>query len=110
MKIRKMSLLIIVALLATGSIGQAQTAFHRYALLVSVTGGPARAQYSTRDNSGSGISDLKSRENIKGEADPLIVEFGITNKLGIGSAPVVMLSGWMPINFIITVLSTQVKK
>lgn len=84
MRIRKISSLITIGLLALGSLSQAQTAFHRYALLVSVTGGPARAQYSTRDNSSSGISDLKYRESIRGEADPLIVEFGITNRIGIG--------------------------
>jgi hypothetical protein len=84
MKIRKMSSLITVGLVAAGFFSQAQTAFHRYSLLVGVTGGPARAIYSTRDNSGSGMSDLNHRESIRGEADPLVVEFGVSNRIGVG--------------------------
>jgi hypothetical protein len=59
-------------------------AFHKYSLSVSITGGSTRAVYSTRDNLELGSSTIRNRQCIKGEMDPLIVEFGITNRIGVG--------------------------
>jgi hypothetical protein len=83
MKNRYAHILCFALFLMIGHLNFAQ-AFHRYSLSVAITGGSTRAVYSTRDNLELGSSTLRNRECIKGEMDPLVIEFGITNHIGIG--------------------------
>ncbi len=81
------SIISLPSFLLMGNLSQAQapnTAFHKYSLSLAVTGGSTRAEYSTRDNSGSGPSVLKNREGTRGAIDPFILEFGISNHFGVG--------------------------
>ncbi|MES2679025.1 MAG: hypothetical protein V4635_04030 [Bacteroidota bacterium] len=73
-----------VLFLTTAFLGRAQTAFHKYSLSVSLTGGSTRANYATKNNSPSDLSAPINRENMDGIVDPLILEFGITDRIGVG--------------------------
>ncbi|HOZ86634.1 MAG TPA: hypothetical protein PL029_02700 [Bacteroidia bacterium] len=78
------SFVALVLFLNTGFSGRAQTAFHKYALTVSITGGSTRAVYSTKNNRPSDLSVRDHRQNMDGIVDPLILEFGISDRFGIG--------------------------
>lgn len=55
-------------------------AFYKKCLVTSITGGPSRALFTTYTNDGEKVhSDMAN-----GQIDPLIMEYGLTNKLGIG--------------------------
>lgn len=83
---KKLTLTTSVALLLTslGSLAQ-QTevlpkAFYKRCLVTSITGGPSKVLFTTRDNDGNLVkSDLEN-----GVIDPLIMEYGLTDKIGIG--------------------------
>ncbi len=66
------------------SLTQAQTAFHKYSLSVSLTGGSTRAFYTTSLTHPSDIGNKGHRECIHGAVDPLILEFGVSDRFGIG--------------------------
>lgn len=57
--------------------------FKKGSFLVSISEGSTTANYSTRDISKSGMSSMYKSE-VDGERDPLTIEFGLTNKWGIG--------------------------
>jgi len=69
----------LAALVMGCFIASAQLCFSRKNILVSITGGSGRAVYSTRDG-----ENLIHRDCIKGTIDPLIVEYGISDRFGIG--------------------------
>lgn len=54
--------------------------FHKYCVVTSLTGGPGKAIYTTRDHKGEKISSDVLDSNI----DPVITEYGLTDKIGIG--------------------------
>jgi hypothetical protein len=75
---------IALLLLSLGSLAQ-QTeitpkAFYKRCLVTSVTGGPSKVLFTTRDNDGN----LVKSGGEKGQIDPLIMEYGLTDKIGIG--------------------------
>lgn len=75
---------VALLLTALGSYAQ-QTevlpkAFYKKCLVTSITGGPSRALFTTYTNDGEKVhSDMAS-----GEIDPLIMEYGLTDKIGVG--------------------------
>jgi hypothetical protein len=79
---RKFDILTIglVLLTVTSSISQERKAFHKYCLVASVTGGPSKALYTTKDLNGEKIHSAI----LDGRIDPLITEYGLTDKIGIG--------------------------
>lgn len=62
---------------------QGQTAFKKGCLLVSISEGVTSGIYST-SSAESGKAAKTQSEIITGERDPLIVEFGLTDRWGIG--------------------------
>jgi len=54
--------------------------FYKKCLVTSVTGGPSSAIYSTRTNDNKAVHTDK----LRGSIDPLIMEYGISDRLGIG--------------------------
>lgn len=75
-----------VALLLTSLSSYAQQAevlpkaFYKKCLVTSITGGPSRALFTTYTNDGEKVhSDMAN-----GQIDPLIMEYGLTDKIGIG--------------------------
>jgi hypothetical protein len=81
---KKYVVISLLLLLMTGGLSQAQTAFHKNSLLIALTGGSTRANYSTRNINDGDFSTLNRRESMHGDIDPLIIEFGFTNRFGIG--------------------------
>ncbi|MDZ4664203.1 MAG: hypothetical protein SGJ15_04945 [Bacteroidota bacterium] len=74
----------LFALLFTVFLGSAQDqspkAFYKGCLVTSITGGPSRALFTTYSNEGKKVhSDI-----APGIIDPLIMEYGLTDKIGIG--------------------------
>ena len=71
-----------IALLLITSCGFAQEprAFYKGCLATSITGGPSTAIFSTRTNDGKKVHT----ERVNGVIDPLIMEYGITDKIGAG--------------------------
>src|SRR3954471_3779263 len=74
----------IYALLLTVFSGNAQDpaprAFYKRCLVTSVTGGPSKVMFSTFDSDGNKVhSDIAI-----GRIDPIIMEYGITDKIGVG--------------------------
>lgn len=71
-----------IALLLITSCGFAQEprAFYKGCLATSITGGPSTAVFSTRSDDGKKIYT----ERVNGIIDPLIMEYGITDKIGAG--------------------------
>lgn len=69
-----------LALLLTVPVANAQgpKAFHKYCLVTSLTGGPSKALYTTRASDGKKINS----EVLNGNIDPLITEYGLTDKIG----------------------------
>ena len=73
--------LLLIVILLSGSVLCAQS-FNKGSLLVSASEGTTYTHYSTADNASSpGLSD---NYNLCGDRDPLIVEYGISKKWGIG--------------------------
>lgn len=55
-------------------------AFYKRCLVTSISGGPSRAFYATYDTEGKKVkSDI-----AQGAIDPFIMEYGLTNKIGLG--------------------------
>jgi len=71
----------LCSFLLMGSDAAAQ-AFRKGSLLVSLTEGTTWSKYSTR-NTNAG-SDVMHSDNINGDRDPLTVEYGLSDKWGIG--------------------------
>jgi hypothetical protein len=74
----------LVLFLNTSFSGHAQTAFHKHSLSLSLTGGSTRAIYATKNNRPSDLSVSAHRQNMDGIVDPLILEFGLSDRIGIG--------------------------
>ncbi len=55
-------------------------AFYKRCLVTSITGGPSTAVYTTWNKNG----DMTHSDRIRGNIDPLIMEYGITDKIGVG--------------------------
>lgn len=55
-------------------------AFYKRCLVTSITGGPSSVLYTTWNNGGEKVHSDK----LHGSIDPLILEYGITNKFGVG--------------------------
>lgn len=70
----------LALLMVLGANAQGPKAFHKYCLVTSVTGGPSKALYTTRANDGA----LINSELLDGYIDPLITEYGLTDKIGLG--------------------------
>jgi len=72
---------ITLALLFTAGLGIAQPlAFYKGCLATSITRGPSKALYKTvSDNNKQTHQDV-----LRGKIDPLIMEYGITDKVGVG--------------------------
>jgi hypothetical protein len=70
------------ALLTSGINATAQ-AFRQGSLLISITEGSTHSQFSTLDHSTPGHTDVKS-DYINGDRDPIIVEYGLSSRWGIG--------------------------
>jgi len=80
---RKQCILTIgltLLLIVPGANAQERKAFHKYCLVASITGGPSKALYTTRASNGEKINSAV----LDGQIDPLITEFGITDRIGIG--------------------------
>jgi hypothetical protein len=74
---------IALALLLTVPRVNAQEgpkAFHKYCVVASVTGGPSKVLYTTKDGNGKTINS----EIVNGYIDPVITEYGLTNRIGLG--------------------------
>jgi hypothetical protein len=72
-----------IALLLISTCGFAQVeprAFYKKCLVSSITGGPSTAVFTTRSDDGQKVH----RERVNGMIDPLIMEYGITDKVGVG--------------------------
>jgi len=75
---KKLSL-FVCALLLAGTAAHAQS-FHKGSFLISLSEGGSFAHYST-----SGIaSDGSTATNMHGDRDPLTIEYGLSNRWGIG--------------------------
>ena len=74
------SFLLMVALLATGNLN-AQS-FNKGSLLVSLSEGSTYTHYVVTDNSTS--PGITKDYNLNGDRDPIILEYGISRKWGIG--------------------------
>ena len=70
----------LALLMVLGVNAQGPKAFHKYCVVTSLTGGPSRAIYTTRANDGKKIHS----EVLDGNIDPIITEYGLTNKIGLG--------------------------
>lgn len=73
-------LVTFLLLICTGSLVQAQ-AFRRGSLLVSISEGSTMANYSTRDIYTHSL--IQSR-CIHGDRDPIVIEYGISKRWGLG--------------------------
>lgn len=77
------SKLFLFALASVGTLLCAQVeplAFYKKCLVTSISGGPSSAIYTTRTNDGK----TAHSDRLRGGIDPLIMEYGITNRLGLG--------------------------
>ncbi len=81
----KKGLTILILSLVFVSINHSVKAqsFHKGSFLISVSEGSTTANYTTRDLSKSGLPSFYKSE-VDGCRDPLIIEFGLTKKWGIG--------------------------
>ncbi len=71
----------LIAFVGTTLCAQTQPlAFYKRCLVTSITGGPSSALYTTRTNDGR----PSHSDRLTGSIDPIIMEYGITNRLGIG--------------------------
>lgn len=77
-RILSISLVLILTLATTAQEGP--KSFHKYCLITSITAGPGKALYTTRDRNDKIINSEILDSNI----DPLVMEFGLTDKIGIG--------------------------
>lgn len=66
-----------------GSMLASAQAFRKGSLLISITEGSTYANYTTKDISGNKPVLMKSKL-MCGERDPLIFEYGLSNKWGVG--------------------------
>src|SRR6476469_843484 len=57
-------------------------AFRKGSLLISLSEGATYSHFTTRND--NPYNDGKSTEQINGDRDPLIVEYGLTDRWGIG--------------------------
>ncbi len=75
-----------IALLLTALSSYAQKAevlpkaFYKGCLVTSITGGPGKALFTTFNNNG----DMVHSDMAVAQIDPLIMEYGLTDKIGIG--------------------------
>lgn len=76
----KFNLLAFTVLVSAFATAQS---FKKGALLLSVSEGSTTANYSTRNLSNSNFSSMYKAE-VDGIRDPLIIEYGLNNKWGIG--------------------------
>ena len=72
---------IVICFIALGNLS-AQS-FKKGTFLVGLSEGSTTANYTTRDFNKSNIQTIYKSE-VDGERDPLCIEFGLTNKWGIG--------------------------
>jgi hypothetical protein len=77
-----LSLAVLLLMLSFSYQMQAQ-AFRKGSLLVSISEGSNYSNYSTSDNTTGKPAALKT-EVIQGTRDPIIIEYGISNKFSIG--------------------------
>jgi hypothetical protein len=77
------SSLCIITFFGTTLIAQQQPlAFYKRCLVASISGGPSSALYSTKTNDGRPVHS----DNLSGHIDPIITEYGLTNRFGIGTS------------------------
>lgn len=62
----------------------AQMAFKKGCLLLSISEGSTTAQYSTNNTSFNCLPPTKQSSKMDGIRDPLFIEFGLSNRWGIG--------------------------
>jgi hypothetical protein len=75
--------LCAVGLFLTASLVTAQNSFHRGVINISISEGTTSAQYGT--GTGKGMKyDAQTTSSLDGIRDPLMIEYGLTNHLGIG--------------------------
>jgi hypothetical protein len=80
MKTMKTALIFLAFLIIANGIYAQPLAFYKRALVTSVSRGPSRALYTTKTAEGKTVHS----EIIRGNIDPLIMEYGLTDKIGIG--------------------------
>lgn len=72
--------LLLIALDSHAQQSELPKAFYKGCLVTSITGGPSRVLFTTFDNEGKKVNS----DMANGVIDPLIMEYGLSDKLGIG--------------------------
>ena len=79
-KLYKITACIVVSILISSAVNA--QAFRRGTILVSLSEGSTWSKYTTTNTNAT--TDVMHQDNINGDRDPLTVEYGISNKWGIG--------------------------
>ena len=79
-KNRILTIGLALLLMVLGALAQAPKAFYKYCVVTSITLGPGKAFYTTRSDDGKKVHS----ELLDASIDPLITEYGLTDKIGLG--------------------------
>ncbi len=74
---------LLLFMMTNTSVIQGQ-AFHKRALLISISEGSTAAQYTTSNTNSGSKPVTKSSSEMDGVRDPLMIEYGLCKRIGIG--------------------------